>query len=146
MKKTLLVLFVALATLFSAQAQLSGNLLYTRASSTNIVGANFIYLFGQEALKIGPMIGVSKPLVSGSSLSIDYGAQMRYYLTGDTQDGGFYPELDLLGGRVNSTNNYAVGFGAGFTSGSGADFGVRWETGIKPSGGKAITVRLGVFF
>lgn len=145
MKKTLLILSITLATLFSAQAQFSGNLLYTRSSNTNIVGANFIYLFGQEAFKLGPMVGVSKPLVSGSSLSIDYGAQMRYYLTGDS-DGGFYPELDLLGSRVNGVNSYAVGFGAGVTTGSGVDFGVRWETGIKPSGGKAITFRIGVFF
>lgn len=145
MKKTILILSIALTSLVTAKAQFSGNLQYTRSSGINIVGTNFIYLLGKEAFKIGPMLGVSKALVSGSSLSIDYGLQMRYYLTGDT-DGGFYPELDILGGRVNSANNYAVGFGAGFTASSGVDFGVRWETGIKPSGGKAVTFRIGMFF
>lgn len=145
MKKTALVLFVALATLFSAKAQLSGHLQYTRTTGINVLGTNFIYLFGSESLKIGPMVGVSKPLVKGSSLSIDYGAQMRYYISGDT-DGGFYPELDILGGRVNSTNRYAIGLGAGITTSSGVDFGVRWETGIKPSGGEAVTFRIGIFF
>lgn len=146
MKKIVILCLAVAGLAIASKAQFSGNLQYTRSSGVNVVGANFIYLLGKEAFKIGPMVGVSKPLISGSSLSIDYGAQMRYYLTGDTKDGGFYPELDILGGRVSSANRYAVGFGAGFTSGSGADFGVRWETGIKPSGGKAITFRLGIFF
>lgn len=143
--KKLIVACVMLMCVGVAKAQLSGNLQLTKASSIKVLGTHFTYLLGDEALKIGPMLGASKALVSGSSLSVDYGLQMRYYLSGDTE-GGVYPELDLLGGRVSSANAYALGFGAGFTSGSGADFGVRWETGIKPSGGSAITFRAGIFF
>ena len=144
MRNLLIVCAIVLAS-GAAKAQFSGNLQLSRASSTNIVGTHFTYLFGSDALKLGPMVGVSKALVSGSALSIDYGLQARYYLAGDT-DQGVYPELDLLGGRYSSTNAYALGFGAGYKAESGTDFGFRWETGIKPSGGSAITFRIGVFF
>ena len=135
-----------LVALTTAKAQFSGNLQYTRNSGLNVGGVNFIMLFGQEKLKIGPQLGTSKAFVKGSGISIDYGLQGRYYLTGSSKEGGIYPEMDILGGRVNSANRWGLGLGAGFTLGSGADFGVRWETGINPSGGSATTFRLGVFF
>lgn len=146
MKKKLLIAVVFVAAVLTTKAQFSGNLQYTRAGGLNTGGLNFIYLFGQEKLKIGPQIGASKLFVKGTGVSIDYGLQGRYYLMGDSEDGGIYPELDILGGRVNSANRWGLGLGAGFTLGSGVDFGVRWETGISPWGGNATTFRLGVFF
>lgn len=144
MKKLFVVCCVVLLA-GTAKAQFSGNLQYSRASSVNILGTHFTYLFGDDALKVGPMAGVSKSLVKDSPLSIDYGVQARYYLAGDT-DQGLYPELDLLGGRFNSVNAYKVGFGAGYKADSGTDFGVRWESNLNNGGGNAITFRIGVFF
>ena len=144
MKKLLVICGIVLLA-GTAKAQFSGNLQLTRSSGVNIVGSHFTYLLGSDAFKVGPMIGVSKALVTGSSMSIDYGLQTRYYLAGDT-DKGLYPELDLLGGRFNSVNVYKLGFGAGYKADSGTDFGFRWESNLNNGGGTALTFRVGIFF
>ena len=164
MRKLLLVAVIAVAGVFSANAQVGVHLDVTKsleegAEGTGI-GVDVQYLFtASDAFVVGPEVGFAKviglPEGSASVTNLWYQVAAKYYVTGDAETGGFYPQLNVgmvstrlsADGFSASSTDLQYGLGAGYKLETGIDLSLRYNI-QKVTGGssKSIQIQVGMFF
>lgn len=166
MKKLILAATLAVATFFGAQAQIGAHVNIMKSMDEGAegigIGVDGVYLINSGALSFGPELGYST-VVGGtegvSSSTIWYQAVGRYYVGGDAEAGGFYPQLnvglatskssvDFLGTSISvSSTNLQYGLGAGYKLESGFDIAARYNiVSFEGGSSKGLVIQVGMFF
>lgn len=144
--KTILKIITLLSLAFSANAQFGIHLDLAKpvgfANDGIKIGANFEYLFAaNNALAIGPALDITMwtgiPGQPSGYRITDLATQavMKYFVNGDIEEGGFYPQFNLglntykesYQGFSASASNLIYGLGAGYKSSGGFDINVRYN-------------------
>ncbi len=165
MKKLILSAALAVSTIFAANAQFGAHLNLGKSLEENAegfgIGIDAQYLFSaSDAFAVGPEVGFAT-VVGGfegvTQSAIWYQAVAKYFISGSSEDGGFYPQLNvgLATSRLSidgidgtgSTTDLQYGVGVGYMLESGFDIAARYNM-ISADGGslKGLLIQVGMFF
>lgn len=167
MKKLILSAALAVSSIFAANAQFGAHLNLGKSLDEGAegfgIGIDAQYLFSaSDAFAVGPEVGFAT-VVGGfegvSQSTIWYQAVAKYFIGGSSEDGGFYPQVNIglatsrfsqefMGIDISgSSTDLQYGLGVGYKLESGFDIAARYNMiAVEGGSSKGLLVQVGMFF